>query len=385
VCEYLWLKSDCRYFKGSRPCLFNKHRGQECLDCLHYSPVAERILIIKLDAIGDVLRTSCITPKIKEKYPHSYLAWITREESLDMVRANPDVDAAWTYGVEAISYLQVITMDYVYSCSNDHPSAALATMARARKAKIGFLLSEEGFLAPTNEMAQTWLEMAAFDSVKQANRLSFQEILYGICGFSGIIHRPRLVLPEPLKEWAANLVGNMVQKPVPVIGVNIGAGSRWPKKFPDVEQLVTLLSDILISFPECQLLLLGGPEEFEKSRSIMAALRSPRLHNAGCTHSLMEFAALISQCWVLVCGDTLAMHIAAGLGIPAVALFGPTSLNEIYTYDGLIEKLASDSLECLCCYSDCNKEQNCMTTISNLKILDSLGRQLQRAMIYIYG
>jgi len=375
------INTDCRYFNGSKPCEFNKKQGQKCLSCHFYSPVKERILIIKLDSIGDVLRTTTITPKIKQEYPDAYVVWITREEALDLVKANPDVDEVWPYDCETLNVLQVVTWDYVFSCSNDLPSAALASLAKARREKIGFLLSEDGVLLPTNEMARLWLEMAAFDSLKKANQLSFQDILYGICGFSGPIHHPRLSLPSPLKAWASSVARAWCDQAGLVIGVNTGAGNRWRKKMPGVEQMISIILDILDTFPQSRVVLLGGPQELEKNRQIKEALDSPRLHDAGCGHSLLQFAGLISQCQVLLCGDTLSLHIASALESPTVALFGPTSMTEIYSYNGLITKLSANSLDCLCCYNNCDKSDDCMTAIPNKEIMEHLARQLQRRYV----
>jgi len=61
------LKIDCAYFKGDRPCKFYKEDGVKCDECNHYKPIKNKILIIKLDAIGDVLRTTSILTPFKEK------------------------------------------------------------------------------------------------------------------------------------------------------------------------------------------------------------------------------------------------------------------------------------------------------------------------------
>ena len=65
------LKPDCRHFPGDRPCVYNKTEGVMCDVCSHYSVAATRILIIKLDAVGDVLRTTSILHGLREKYPNS--------------------------------------------------------------------------------------------------------------------------------------------------------------------------------------------------------------------------------------------------------------------------------------------------------------------------
>ncbi len=63
------LKLDCRYYKGEKPCKFNRL----CKGCSHYEPMGKRILIIKLGATGDVLRTTPILKPLKEIYqPKGY-------------------------------------------------------------------------------------------------------------------------------------------------------------------------------------------------------------------------------------------------------------------------------------------------------------------------
>ena len=69
------LKLDCRFFYGDKPCIFNKTEGIVCDDCNYYSPIKMKILIVKLDAIGDVLRTTSILPPLKKEYPDSYITW----------------------------------------------------------------------------------------------------------------------------------------------------------------------------------------------------------------------------------------------------------------------------------------------------------------------
>ena len=49
------LKPDCSHFPGDRPCSFHKSTGVKCDSCPHYSPVRHKILVIKFDALGDVL------------------------------------------------------------------------------------------------------------------------------------------------------------------------------------------------------------------------------------------------------------------------------------------------------------------------------------------
>jgi len=52
------LKLDCSFFSRDRPCGYHKTDGVKCDDCQYYSLIGFEIFIIKLDAMGDVLRTT---------------------------------------------------------------------------------------------------------------------------------------------------------------------------------------------------------------------------------------------------------------------------------------------------------------------------------------
>ena len=71
------VANDCRFFLGDRPCVWHKREGLTCT-CVRYETVRTRILIVKLDAMGDVLRTTALLPLIAEMYPGAAITWITR-------------------------------------------------------------------------------------------------------------------------------------------------------------------------------------------------------------------------------------------------------------------------------------------------------------------
>src|SRR4030067_3118012 len=78
---------DCRYYLGDRPCIPHKREGSLCT-CEHYIPLKGNLLIIKLDAMGDVLRTTCLLPVIGRVWPGIRLTWITRAESIQLLGDN---------------------------------------------------------------------------------------------------------------------------------------------------------------------------------------------------------------------------------------------------------------------------------------------------------
>jgi heptosyltransferase-2 len=159
----------------------------------------------------------------------------------------------------------------------------------------------------------------------------------------------------------------------PVIGLNTGAGGRWPLKQWREEGYVELIAR-LNAHHRVQFVLLGGPGERDRHERLKAASAVPLL-DAGCDNPVRHFAGIVSHCDVVITGDTLAMHISLALERRTVVLFGPTSVAEIEMY-GLGEKIAPD-MTCLSCYkTSCDFVPNCMDLISVDMVERAVARQL---------
>lgn len=363
----------CRYFRGAKPCVFNKEDGSECVTCRHASEYRQRILFIKLDAIGDVLRSASVLPAIIERHEAPFIAWLTRPESVELVGMMTLVDEVIAFTNDGLARIMAGGWDRVYSLSNDPTSASLASLAGDPAAITGFRL-EGGVVTPTNAAAAHWLQMAAFDRVKKANRESYQKLMLDIVGCSDpAIPPPALRIDPKLKEAAAARCAKLFPGGARRrVAINVGSGARWPKKMLDVAQICQL-AHLLLERPDVDIMLVGGEAEAEKTAAIRSRFNgSERVREALTKTSLAEFVAVLNEADVLLCGDTLALHIASAVGLPTVAVFGPTSSAEIFDFGGLISKVWTPELDCLVCYGDCRRERNCMTLLDSRQLADMI-------------
>jgi lipopolysaccharide heptosyltransferase III len=364
---------DCKFFLGDRPCIWHKQTGVLCT-CDRYEKVEERVLIIKLDAMGDVLRSTALLPPLAEVHPHGAITWITRRESVPLLQRNPYVAEVLELGPEALAHLTSRTFDRVINLDASKTSSALAASARSDR-KDGFVLDERGYVQPTNEAARRWLEAGVFDDIKRQGTSTYQDRMAEILGLGGRKHRYVFELSsEEIARARKHLASIGLDFERPVIGLNTGAGGRWPLKQWREDGYVDLISRIGRRH-DVQFLLLGGPAEQERNDRLKHA--SPvRLLDPGCDNTVRHFAALLGHCDVAVTGDTLAMHLALALGKRAVVLFGPTSSAEIELY-GLGEKVVPD-MTCLSCYKNsCDFVPNCMDLISTDMVEQAVLRQLE--------
>lgn len=362
---------DCRYFAGDRPCTWHKSTGVLCT-CEQYQRVEERLLIIKLDAMGDVLRTTSLLPPLAERHPKSSITWITRRESRPLLERNPYITEILNYGEDALLQLRVRTFDRVINLDAGKTSAALATAANAAK-KDGFVLDPLGYVQATNAAAQVWLEMGIFDDIKRLGSRTYQDMMADIIGLSGCTHRYVLQLTDDERERGRIHLQKLgVDLSRPVVGLNTGAGHRWELKQWREEGYLELVERIAKK-RDAQFVLLGGPEERERHVRLTSQSKVP-LIDAGCDNAVRHFASLVGACDLIITGDTLAMHLALAQNRKTIVLFGPTSAAEIELY-GLGEKVVPH-MDCLSCYKPkCNFVPNCMDLITPDMVEAAVDRQ----------
>ncbi len=368
------LKTDCKYFIGDRPCKFSKAEGVMCNDCGYYSPVKFKIIIIKLDALGDVLRTTSLLSALKKQHPDSFVTWVTMSDAKDVFKNNPNVD-------ELLFYENTFTTHKILNEKFDlliHPdasptSAAMATTVNAKE-KRGYVLNEMGKVVPANKEAETWLEMGVFDQLKKANSITYQEHIHRLSKLPYEKGEIQLFLNDEEENFAKQFSEkNNLSRFKTLVGLNTGASKRWQLKQWRDEGFVELIEK-LQQHKDVGILLYGGEEEKEKNDLLKK--KFPNVIDTGSNNSLRQFFALMSLPHIVLTGDTMALHVATAFRKKVICYFGPTSANEIEDYGRMI-KIQPD-MDCLVCYKQqCDFNPNCMQLISSGMINDAVIKSLE--------
>ncbi len=224
------IKLNCRHFPGDRPCRFHKETGVVCDECSEYSPPVHRILILKLDALGDVLRTTSILPSLRARYGDCHITWLTAAEAVPLLENNPLVDVVLPEGSTAVAHLQVESFELVLNPDASPRSAALASLARCRELR-GYCLDERGVVRPANIEAIEWLEMGGRDDLKRANHRTYQDHLHTLCGVEPAGQEIILGLSDLSGARAKRFARRHgIDDGAPVVGFNTGSSARWPLK-----------------------------------------------------------------------------------------------------------------------------------------------------------
>ena len=330
-----------------------------------------KILIIKLAAIGDVLRTTSILKGLNEKYPQSEIFWLTAKESYDILKNNGYIDKILVTDKETNSSLKE-EFELIISLDDNFEAIKLASSLKKKKLIGAYTANNE--IRYTDSSAP-WFDMGLLskygkkraDELKKENKKTYQQIISGILGIKSA--ELMLKLEKKELEFAEEFAKkNNIKKGGLVIGLNTSAGKRWELKKWSIEKTAAL-ADKLARELNAKVLLFGGPEEFERNERIKKLAKN--IIGAGCNNSLLEFASLIDLCSMIVTSDSLAMHIGIALKKKVVALFGPTSASEIDLY-GKGRKIIS-GLECVSCYKKiCSIKPSCMDAITVEQVFNAV-------------
>lgn len=359
------IRPDCRYYSGYKPC----GRSEACPDCPNHEPRGAEILIIKLGAMGDVLRTKCLLPALKRAHPTSWITWITAPGSEAIVR-DPLVDEVRAFDTAGVLALEGRVFDVMVCLDKEAAALALGRRVEAR-AKYGYAPTPFNTLTVWNRGAEYALRMGLSDEFKyRTNRRSHLDILHEMAELEYHHDGFSLMISDDARARAARVIEPLhVPRDRPVVGLNTGCGAAFETKQWTIDGMVELIEG-LVARGEFAVALLGGPRE----AAIHAELRracTPHLGRSlfdlGTQHDLETFFALVDRADVVVSADSLAMHVATALKKPTVAFFGPTAEQEIDLM-GRGEKIVTDYACSPCYLKRCDVRPSCMQAMSGATV-----------------
>lgn len=353
------VNTDCLFFRGDLPCSPHKKHGYHCENCPAYQKIETRILIIKLGAIGDVIRTTPLLRKIRKEYPNAKITWLTHTPS---ILPSTEIEEILKYDFMSVLYVQQTSFDILFNLDKDKDSCALSLTIKAEK-KFGYTL-KNGVAYPANKLAYHKYSTGLFDTVSKANTKSYVKEIFEVVGweFQG---EEYVFDNHEAKGYQWNL--NRTKK---LIGLNTGCGDRWTTRLWPDNYWVDLIK--LLQNKGYEPILLGGEQEHQKNTYLSQETGAAYLGY----FSLPEFINLIYQMDIIVTQVTMAMHITVALQKKIVLMnniFNPHEF-ELYGRGVIVAPLKP----CECYFSGtCKYGASCMKDLSPTVILEEISKQLE--------
>jgi len=356
---------DCKHFTGYKPCF----PGTRCYEkCVDYDPIGSRILLVNLDAMGNVLVTTSILPAIKQKYPHSTLTWLTDGNTAPLLQHNPLIDRIMTWTPESWLVLQQLKFDVVLNVDKSLRSGAL-TMAVKSSKKLGFGINESGQIIPLNKEAhENYLlglddQLKFRENTKSVSRLQCEEFQLKFGRGEYILN----LTDEEVAYCAQYRREHGLDRASIVVGLNTGCSELFPNKKMTIDQHVVLVNR-LSELPGVRTVLVGGPEDTLRNAEI-ARLTVEKALNTPTTEGLRRGICYENICDVIITGDSFGMHLGIALRKFVIVWFGVSSPNEIDLFERGI-KLIPEGLSCSPCWKrSCPYNLECLQMIDLIRIV----------------
>ncbi|WP_037353484.1 glycosyltransferase family 9 protein [Selenomonas sp. FC4001] len=293
--------------------------------------IGEKILILRLSAIGDVLHATPVARELKKLQPDCHITWLVSPPADKLLAENPYIDelliwdrrpldkafasfnlpAACRELKKARALLKARQFDLVLDIQGLFLTGILALLSGAKR-RIGIHERHEGNPFFMSDMAPN------IESPHKVHR--YLSVLMPL-GFDMSNFTPGLTLnlPKTLREFAGNFWqqhGIDMNRPILMVTLR----TTWPDKNWAPENFGQALKDLP---PQVQIVFCGAPNDETYIQKAQALLQRPSLSIAGQT-SLTELAALLQSADLLLACDTGPLHIADAVGCQTLSLWGPT-------------------------------------------------------------
>jgi len=357
-----------------------------------------RILLIKPSAVGDVIHALPVLAKLRARYPSAQIDWMLTPQNAELVKDHPALSNVVLFARQAyarpwrdlsspLNFIRMLTglhaahYDLVIDLHGQFRSGGFALVTAART-RIGFDRPRRRVLEAGRKLPQTAIDHAW----KGARELSWMAYTHKILIPTLDAHAidrylwlgEMLDLPEGPPEFTLP-ISRPAEERVNTLLAERGLGSRpialitpgtvWETK----HWLSSNFAEVGRHFLQTgwDVVLAGAPRD-RKACAAVAAECPAAIDLCGQT-LLSELAALIRRVGICITNDSGPMHLAAALGTPLVAVFGPTEPVWVGPY-GSPHAVVRVGLPCSPCYlrklRECPYDHACMRQVSAEMVID---------------
>lgn len=338
-----------------------------------------KVLILKPSSFGDVVQALPVLRLLKQHRPASQIHWWIDSRLAPLLEGDPDLDVVvrferkrwaspwhWPEMFRSLRWLRAQQYDWVIDLQSLARSGAFAWFANGK-----FLVG----LDEVREGARGFYDLAVRRASYYTHAVDWYLAVLPPLGvpvhheFTWLPARPAVAAAVAAK-WPASGSRWMALQP----------GARWANKRWPAEHFAELTRRLAASYPGHRFTVIGSAEDQPLADVICRAVPDRCLNLAGAT-SLPELIEWLRRCEMLVTNDTGPMHVAAALGKPVVALFGPTEPRRTGPY-GQLANVLQHSLPCVPCLSSrCVWPQpmECLTALSPSTVFAATQRILSSA------
>ncbi len=352
-----------------------------------------RLLVIRLDLIGDLVLSMTVVRALKRTYPGAEIDVLALPSSAPIVVDDPDLAQVipydpnvwrrpkaffqarnWRNTFQIIHHLRARRYDIAVSVFGNW--AAMLAVASGAKRRVGFgRESYPGFMTD-NVPGSHW---------ESGDRLHEVDYCLKLARAAGAVvsnedRVPRLYASQKTQNELDALLGSLdIRRDSPLIACHVASNNGQSKRWP-LLYWARLLDRLVLEW-EAQVVLIGAPGDLPLVERILERMEQKAFNLAGKT-SLPQLAALFQRADVMISGDSGPMHIADALDTPLIAIHGPTDPVQFGPV-GPAATVLKSSIWCSPCYNlkdpaDCRfYTTQCMKNITPAQVFEVVEAKLR--------
>lgn len=348
-----------------------------------------KILVIRLGAIGDVIRTMPVLEQLRKKYPNSKIDWLVEDRASNILQDSPLLNEIIIVPRKQLNiclkekkYFKLISILYklikyirnkkyliVYDFHGILKSGMFSFFSGA-KVRIGF---SKKYSKECNHFFNNKYYSPASQCV---TRIEKNFSLLGIKIDPTYNLNWNIYISAEDKKYIENYLKENKIEHKKIIGVNpfVSAAGRYKEWFLD--SYAKLINLIKTHYPDLEVILTYGPGEEKKmcyiiDKSEVNILPAPQT-------TMKQLAYLISKFDLLITGDTGPMHLAEAMNTNIAAIFGPSDVNINRPFSGNNIVIYQDS-GCNPCRNKKCKHLKCLEILTPEYVFQKIKRIISQS------
>jgi lipopolysaccharide heptosyltransferase I len=344
----------------------------------------ERILVIRLSAIGDIVRTIPAVHALREGFPKAHISWVVEEKGRDILLHQPEIDEIivfhrnrWGKGIlNPLTFLRTIREVYRFYkelrarhydiCLDFHgllKSGLVSYLSGARE-RVGFA---RGYCKDCNYLFNNRRVRLRSRRLSRFERNLALIRSLGLDGGSGEVEFH--VSKEDIDYVGEFFRSQGLEMSGPLVAIHPATSPNTPyKRWPSARY--SKLADRLVEELGASVLFTWGPGEKPTVDEVRARMRRDSWV-APETHSLKQLGEIFRRCNLYIGGDTGPMHISSLVKTPVVGIFGPTDHIVNAPYEGTPYIMVRKDIPCSPCRNRGCKDVECMKAISSQDVFEA--------------
>ena len=295
-----------------------------------------KILIINPFGIGDVIFSTPLIAALKKNSQENYIGYVCNKRTSELVSANPGIDKVFVYEkdeyrdiwkrskteclkkiLEFLARIRKERFDISIDLSLGYQYSMLCMFIGIKK-RVGFDYRSRGRFLTSK------IGLESFDDKHVIDH--YLDMLKPLGIEAGERTGPKVYVPDRDLQWAEKaLKGNGITTKDTAVGIICGGGASWGAdagyKHWDGDRFAAL-ADKLVDTCGVKVIFLGDKKESVIVRSVRRAMKNASADLTGGT-TVMQMAAVMKKCKAVITNDGGPLHVAVGLGVGTVSIFGP--------------------------------------------------------------